>query len=863
MAPMPTGPVRWCCAPYSVAEADRVARELDLSPTTAAILARRGYATPAQARRFLAADERHDPRLLGQVDAACELILRHVARGSRIVVHGDYDVDGVCSTTIMVEALRALGADPRWHLPDRLDGYGLSEATVERLAAAGTGLVVTVDCGITAPDEVAAARARGMDVVVTDHHRFGERLPDCPIVHPALGYPFDGLCAAAVAHKLSTALSERAGLDPARAEAELDLVGLATVCDLVPLRDENRRLATEGLRALTRTARPGLRALKRVAGLDDGEPIDERAAGFRLGPRINAAGRLRRADAALELLLTADEARAAAVADELDLLNRERRDAETRALFEAEAERSTQDGAAAYVIAGEGWHPGVVGIVASRITERHHRPCVVISVDERGGRGSGRSVRAFDLHAALSATAGHLRRFGGHRMAAGLEIDPDRIDRFRRDFVTHAAGVMSPDDLVPVTEVDAVVPGTALGLALAEELGRLAPFGKGNEEPTLLVPATRVDRARSMGEDGQHARFTLVSSGSRAEAVAFRTTAGSLRGEEELHHAAVRLELNEWNRTVEARVVLSELVAAERGRCAPVRGSEDFWTRVGRELDGDPAAVPATEAQVRSIRDRRGEGIAGVVGDLLSSGEPVLVACSEVSRRRDGIERLLAGLAGCPGGRFGGRERRGAEEAPATRDPAALAIAAWEDLAAEPAAASSFPHVVALDPPGEERWLTVAASAPGETSFLHLAWGRAEVDFALAAARAALETRAALTEAYRAIRQAGSPAGDALRSALEGASPHPRSAAHCGRLLRVLTELGLVAYDAAATGDGPRCRLLAASRTALEVSAAYRAYQERLAAAERYLAAEAARVRSAPAGAAPAIAGAAEAAAIS
>ena len=807
--------------PYSVAAADAIARELALSTTSAAILARRGHDTVDAARRFLSAPDRHHPSLLGQMDAACELILGHVARGSRIVVHGDYDVDGVCSTAILVEALRALGVEPAWHLPARQEGYGLSHATIDRLAAAGAGLLLTVDCGITAPDEVAAARARGIDVVVTDHHRFGERLPECPIVHPGLGYPFPELCAAGVAHKLSAGLRERAGLDPAQADEELDLVALATVCDLVPLRGENRRLVTEGLPALGRTRRPGLRALKRVAGLEDGESVDERAAGFRLGPRINAAGRLRRADAALELLLTHDDTRATAVADELDLLNRERRDAETRALFAAEAERSAQDGAPAYVIAGEGWHPGVVGIVASRITERNHRPCVVISLGEDGGRGSGRSIPAFDLHGALAATAHHLRRFGGHRVAAGLEIDRERIDDFRRDFVAHAAASLSPHDLVPVTEIDAVVPGTDLGLGLAEELARLGPFGKGNPEPTLLVPATRTDRARAMGEEGQHARFTLVSSGARAEAVAFRTAAGSLRSTDELHHAAVRLELNEWNRTVEARVVLDGLLPVEPGRCVAVEGGR-FWERVEHELERDlsPPGEAKPDPRSRTIRDRRGQGIAGVLGDVLSSGESVLVACVDVQSRRPGLERLVVGLA----------------------SPAELPLAAWEDLAHEPALAAPYRHVVALDPPAMESWLRrgTVAKGPGE-GFLNLAWGPAEVDFALAVARARLESRDALEGAYRAIRHTGSLEGDALRSALEGEGPHARPAAHCGRVLRVLRELGLAEYDRTAN----RCRLLEAPGTSLERSPAYRRYRDWLLEAERHLGLEATRLAGA------------------
>src|SRR3954463_3304456 len=303
-------PSRWSCKPYSVAAADELSRELGISRVTAAILVRRGHATPEAARHFLAADERPDPLELPGAREACEAILRHVAEGSQIVVHGDYDVDGVCSTAILVRALRGLGADPRWHIPSRADGYGLSEETVERLAASGAGLLVTVDCAVTAVSEVARARELGLEVVVTDHHRPGPELPDCVVVHPALGgYPFPDLCAAAVAHKLAEAAYRIAGRDPEALPPDLDLVGLATVADVVPLRGENRRLVREGLAAIGRTAKPGLRALMKVSGVERGA-VTEHPGGFRLAPRLNASGRLQRADAALELLLTEDESRA-------------------------------------------------------------------------------------------------------------------------------------------------------------------------------------------------------------------------------------------------------------------------------------------------------------------------------------------------------------------------------------------------------------------------------------------------------------------------------------------------------------------------------------------------------------------------
>jgi single-stranded-DNA-specific exonuclease len=808
-------PSRWSCTPYSVAAADGLSRALELSPVTAAILARRGFADPAAARHFLAADERHDPMALPGVHEACEAILRHVAAGSPIVVHGDYDVDGVCSTAILVRALRGLGADPRWHIPSRADGYGLSVETVERLVAAGTGLLLTVDCAITATAEVARARALGLEVVVTDHHRPAETLPACPIVHPALGnYPFPELCAAAVAHKLGEAMYRIAGRDPAALADDLDLVGLATVADVVPLRGENRALVRAGLAALSRTAKPGLRALMRVSGVDQGA-VSEHSLGFRLAPRLNAAGRLQRADAALELLLTDDERRAADVADELDLLNRERQDTETRILFEAEAARAEHPEAPAYVLAGEGWHPGVIGIVASRMVERYHRPCVVIALDGDAGRGSGRSIGAFDLHAGLGACSEHLRRFGGHRAAAGLEIDRDAVDAFRDAFVAHAASVLSPADLIAEQRIDAVVPGDVLGTALAEELERLAPFGHGNPAPTLLVPAARVSDVRSMGEDGQHARFTLSGGGSRARAVAFRTAARLLpSSEDEPHDVAVRLELNEWKGTVEPRLVLRAVCETERASCTLARPDEPFLQAFERSIAAP--AEPGTAAGQRTVRDRRGSGFAGVAGDLLSSGEPVLVVCADVSRRRDGLESLVAGIAA---------RVRTVDGAPCE----GLALASWDELVAEPEIAAGYEHVVALDPPLWPGGETLLAVLPGH-GFAHLAWGPAEVEFALTVAQRSLDMRAELVALYKELRQAGPLDGDRLAEVLRGNGKHARPATHAARLVRVLSEVGLVAVE-----PGPAVRLLDAHRTELERSPTYMSALEQYAMARAYL----------------------------
>ncbi|MEA2255097.1 MAG: single-stranded-DNA-specific exonuclease, partial [Solirubrobacteraceae bacterium] len=660
--------------PVPVAQVRALERELGVSFALAQVLARRGLADPADARAWLAADDRHDPSAFAGIDRAVALVLGHVRDRTPITVHGDYDVDGVCSTAILVRTLRHLGAEVDWLLPSRTeDGYGLTAATVERLAARGTRLLVTADCAITAVEEVALARAGGMDVVVTDHHAprrpvDGEAgaLPDAPIVHPAVcGYPCPDLCAAGVAHKLAAALLSGAGQDPALADADLDLVALATVADCVPLRGENRRLVREGLEVLRASRRPGIRALMRVAKVDPGG-LDARAIGFRLAPRINAAGRLYRADAGLELLLTEDADRAAAIADELDHANAERRHVETRILFDAEAQVREAGEQPAYVLAGEDWHPGVIGIVASRIAERHNRPCVLVALDGEEGTGSGRSIPAFDLLAALDASAAHLLRHGGHRAAAGCTVARAQLDAFRAAFVAHAAATLRPEDLVPVERVDAVVAGDELGLPLAEELGRLAPFGVGNPSVSLLVPAARLVDARPMGEEGRHVRFTVQSGGHRARGVAFGT---SRLPEGDVLDATFGLEVNEWGGAVEPRLLLRHAQPPAPAPIELVGEPAEPVAAALAELGAPLPAAGATAAPAGTPRDRRGGGVAGTLAALVASGEPVLVACADARRRRAHLEDRVGGFA----------------------------LAAWTALERASGLVAAYAHVVAQD----------------------------------------------------------------------------------------------------------------------------------------------------------------------
>lgn len=535
-----------------------LAASLSVSHTTASVLVRRGYSDPVAAAAFLAGElPGHDPYALGDMREACERIRAAVAAGTRICVHGDYDVDGICATALAVLILRELGADVEWHLPSRFEeGYGVAGETLARLAEEGCGLVLTVDCGITAVDEVRAAKAAGLDVIVTDHHRPGDELPDCPIVatRPSQ-YPFPELCGTGVVYKLGEALLGAEAL-----EQHLDLVALATIADVVPLVDENRGLALAGLRRLAATTRPGLRALMYAARVDPAV-VDEGAVGFRLAPRINAAGRLGRPTAALELLLTTDDETAKRIAGELEELNRERQMVEDRILREAKAEidswpepRRNRRG---YVVAGADWHEGVIGIVASRLVERYNRPVVLIAGTDGDWKGSGRSIAAFDLHAGLAACSGHLERFGGHRAAAGLSIRPENVADLADAFSAYADEHLQIEDLRANTPVDAIVPGSTLTLGLCDELKKLAPFGLGNPGVNLLVAGCELSDLQTVGE-GKHLRFRVSDRGRPAgTAIAFGmgSQLDRLRriGRYDL---AFRLQENSWNGTTSPQLVV-------------------------------------------------------------------------------------------------------------------------------------------------------------------------------------------------------------------------------------------------------------------------------------------------------------------
>jgi single-stranded-DNA-specific exonuclease len=591
---------------------------------------------------------------------------------------------------------------------------------------------------------------------------------------------------------------------PPSPEADLDLVALATVADVVPLVGENRALVKRGLEEVRRARRPGIRALLEAAKCDPSQ-LDEGDLAFRLAPRVNAAGRLYRADAGVELFLTRDEGRAREIATELSRANGERRATEQRVLQEAEAAlRGLPEqlrAAPGFVLAGEGWHPGVIGIVASRLVEQHHRPVVVVSLDGKGGgRGSGRSIPGFDLLAALDACSPHLNRFGGHRAAAGLELEVGNLDSFQQAFAAHASKVLNPEDLKKTERIDAIVGGASLGLELAEELRQLAPFGMGNPGVRLLVPSARVRDVRSIGE-GKHARFSLYSGSHKALGVAFgRPSLGV--DEEQSVDVAVRLEVNRWNGSVEPQVVLREVYP--RSADEDELDVEAWWERFERELVVDPASSPTYGETPPHRRDvlRTANAPAAVAGELAACGAEVLVIAADAP--------LRVGMA-APGQRL--------------TDPGGLARS--------PGLAAGFRHVVVVDPLPSPKLESALSGASEPNCYLHRAWGEAEWRFALASQSVQLAQRETLVALYRDLRDADGASGDELRSAFAGNPRRPRGAEAAARGFRVLAELGLV--DGTPNRGHGAVRVVSSEGTDLERSPAFRAYSARFQEAQRYL----------------------------
>lgn len=562
----------WRIAEETKAVEEGLAAEVGISPIVARLLVQRGITEAEVARRFLypeTAQRYHDPFLLQDMEKAVARIERAITAGETILVYGDYDVDGITSTVLLLRALWRLGAKAAYYIPTRQEGYGLHAETLRRLAKEGVSLVVSVDCGISAAAEVEALQGT-LDLVITDHHLPGPILPPAvAVVNPHRAgetYPFSDLAGVGVAWKLCQALWQRF-----RGEAydeDIELAAIGTVADMVPLIDENRKLVREGLRRLPTTPILGLSELLRVSGLQE-QTITAGSIGFVLGPRLNAAGRLETAAKGVELLLAKEREEAAALAEELNEANTERKAVEQEIFSQAQAQIAAMDTEKArfLVVAGAGWHPGVIGLVASRLTEKYYRPSVVIGLQDGVGKGSCRSIPGCNLFDALTACQDTLLQFGGHAMAAGLSVAEDRVDALREGLENFAALHLTPEDYTPVLQAAATLDPAALTLDLIDEITRLEPFGVGNPQPLFFGREVTAREVRLMGQERNHLSFSV----GRTRVVGWRMGDDAPLAETGAIDIAYAAEINEWRGERYPQCRLSALREADSRRIFPDR----------------------------------------------------------------------------------------------------------------------------------------------------------------------------------------------------------------------------------------------------------------------------------------------------
>lgn len=742
--------------------ADLAAR-LGIGHVLAQVLVSRGYSDAARALRFLEPGPVVRPGNLGSLDAATERIAQAVRKRERIAVHGDYDSDGVCSTALLVRSLEAHGAQTVAMVPERVDGYGLSRTAIDRAAKAGCQLLVAVDCGITAVEEVDHARSQGMDVVVVDHHRPlpDGRLPNAVIVHPQLRSTSDlPMCATALAmflmDSVDEALSSRTGSDNGRAE----LAAIATVTDVMPLTGVNRSIVAAGLRGLAQTSVLGLAALLETSGTDVAR-INARTVGFVIGPRLNAAGRVQSAAAALDLLLASDRERAMELAGQLEAANTERRAIQMDVRIAAQIQADEAGDSRSFVLAGNGWHPGVIGIVAGAIARDRHRPTVVLAIDGDEAVGSVRSIPGYDVTRALGACAPLLSRFGGHAAAAGLTIATSNIDDFRRKFNLAVDQTLTPDLLEPELKVDGFAAPSELTLDLAEELARVEPCGEGNPRPLLCVPSVICEDRRPMG-NGSHIRFSMRSGSAVASAVAFnfkRESGVEWRGRLDVFGS---LEPNEWRGRVEPRFVAQHIHAATHRGVSPVGGPE-AWGIESLLMGPAPPPERSDHGVERATLDLTSAGPAAAVAIATACGDDVLAVCADAEHR-------MAALAVTRGG---------------------IDVVDWHSLRRDFPLASRFRTILVIDPPNSPVDLEVLART-GQGGLL-LAWRESEIVFARRTFDEALDIESRVHVLHRQIGESGGGAWALLDGFRRGDCSSSLEAMRL--MLRVLQETGSVEVD--------------------------------------------------------------------
>ena len=501
----------WVFRDIDLTQRAALVQALSISSATASLLLARGVTTREQATAWMSPIQSHDPFLIPDMERAVDRLHQAIERQERVCFYGDYDVDGMSATSIYLSFFRGLGADVRAYVPHRVrEGYGLNEGAIRKLADDGVTLLVTSDCGTTSHHEIALANQLGLEVIVTDHHQTDEQMPPAlAVMNPHrrdAQYPFRGLCSGGLAYKVACAYESKYGPGAVPLESLLDLVALSTVADVVPLQDENRAFVRAGLVQLSRGTRCGIRALKHVAGVT--RDCTAETIGFKLGPRLNAAGRMDEAIKGVQLLTTESESEAKQLAEHLEQLNRARQQLEAEIMQDALAQVEARAVPGAIVLASRQWHLGVVGIVAARLVERFHRPTIVIAVNEQGiGKGSARTVSGFDLYQGLASCRDLVMAFGGHPSAAGVTIHEDRLPEFAERFAAVASGWAHDTQHVPTLHVDSEVRLDEMTLRLLQEIETLHPFGAGNPEPMFAGTRLEIMNARVVGE--KHLKLTL------------------------------------------------------------------------------------------------------------------------------------------------------------------------------------------------------------------------------------------------------------------------------------------------------------------------------------------------------------------
>ncbi len=597
---------RWKVNEYNQINTNLLVNELQVTPLVASLLVNRGLTTAESAREFIEPDslEFHDPFLLDQMDIAIERITKAIENEERILVFGDYDADGVSSTTVMVTALKEKGAHVDFYIPNRFtEGYGPNETAFRWAKSQGFSLIITVDTGISALHEAEVAKDLGIDLIITDHHEVGPELPVATaIIHPNKPnsqYPFKELAGVGVAFKVAHALRGEVPTDL------LDVAVIGTIADLVPLHGENRLLAKKGIRALQNTKRPGLKALLKKAKVEFNE-ISEETVGFAIGPRINAVGRLQSADPAVDLLMTNDPEEASYIADEIDELNKERQQLVNQMTQEAiqdVEENYPPSSNSVLVIAKEGWNSGVVGIVASRLVDRFYRPTIVLSIDSEKGlaKGSARSIEGFNLYESLSTCRDILPHFGGHPMAAGMTLKVEDVDDLRNRLTMIANEVLTAEDFQPITIVDAICSLDDVSIESILEMNKLAPFGMGNPKPKVQIIDVGINSIRRIGADQRHLKVVLQDDSNTLDGVGFGL-GHACEGISPLSKVSVigELSINEWNNSRKPQIMLQDL-AVNEWQLFDVRGMRDFASYLEKLIDDKLQLIAFSKATIDKL----------------------------------------------------------------------------------------------------------------------------------------------------------------------------------------------------------------------------------------------------------------------